>query len=267
MLRRQHLDLLSSRFAAVFPEKKVLAFCEKYYGLKVDFFHQSYEQLGGDVWGIFPLTQDEIIIYLFDFLGHDAKAAHNALSLHAMARAALDASSDPAVLLTKLNENLRASPMFPTYVTMFIAIYDARDHRLRCSNASGPPFYGVSSSCDVPPKNLTTPSLPLGASASATYPLYETILSADDTLVLYSDALTETRMHENGDFFELLFEKMIHDRSWKESEKASLFQSILDRFTTHCKGNVVDDITLITLQITPDSRVLTKPSTAKKGKI
>ncbi len=253
MLGTRHIDILNARLEATLPDRRILSFCEKLYGIKVDFIHQFYEVLGGDLWGIFPFSRDEILIYLFDFLGHDAEAAHKAVTMHSMISQSLHESASPSYLLEQINHKLRASPIYPCYATIFIGIYNARNHELSYANASGPPIYVVSNE-RLEPLLITAPSLPLGAIFQATYETHKVNLAINDNIVLYSDALTETRITADGNFFEPVFEEILKDYCHNKYTEQKLFDVVWQRFQTMCQGNVSDDLTYINININPDYR-------------
>lgn len=250
---RKTINTLNHRFNAVFNDAKTLAFCERYYGLKIEHHHEAFDILGGDLWGIYPFGEDEVFLYLFDFVGHDFQAAQNAIIFHSMAQRLIGDHVNPSVFMEKLNTMLRESPIFPTYATMFVAIYNIKTHTLCYSNASGPSLYLLSSRKNEP-ITLTAPSLPLGAKHGVSYREQAVELAVGDKLMLYSDALTETKTLDNGRIFEARFNEILNNYCKKcyqgnQSEEAPLFANLMQTFKRSCVGNISDDLTVLLLTI------------------
>jgi len=254
----QKIQQLSARMSAHTPSVDILNFCEHYYGLQIDYLHEFYEEIGGDMWGVYPFSREEVFFYLFDFLGHDAKAAHRALSLHGMTQRALTECSNTSAILSWLNDQLRASPIFPAYVSMCLGFYHRHTHQIRCANASGPPMYRLSSQKGV--EDITTLSLPLGARAGTGYDENSFIFEAGDQLLLYSDALIESRTTTSDAFYQTFLTGLLEDYIHGPHTR-SLHRTVTSHFFSKCGHEIDDDLTILTLH-----RPLNAPVPINKNK-
>ncbi|MHA6763967.1 SpoIIE family protein phosphatase [Streptacidiphilus sp. PAMC 29251] len=159
----------------------------------------SLDRLGGDFYDLFPLGQGRWAFFLGDVCGKGPQAAAlTSLTRYALRAAALH-DPEPTTALTTLNtilyERYGASgdPRFCTAI--FGVIEPAVDHghaTVRLASGGHPPALVLRA--DGRTQALATPGgLLVGALPTAPFSTAQTTLLPGDTLLLYTDGLTEAR--------------------------------------------------------------------------
>jgi len=164
------------------------------YGLSISAVFQPSSQLGGDFWGVLPIDDQSVGIFLCDFAGHGVGAAMSTFQLHTMLeRLPHPNTRDPAAFVTLVNQGLCQLVRQRHYATFLFAVIDTTEHRLRYASAGAPnPLVGRRG--EATPQLLDGSGLPLGLSRSALYVNHELEFPPGSFLFLYSDALTETSL-------------------------------------------------------------------------
>ena len=166
--------------------------------------YQTSRRAGGDYYDFRPLPGGRWGILSADVSGHSTPAAVIMAIVHSIVGLAPTVMDDPpGRLLSYVNDRLvaRYTGGTGTFVTAFYGIYDPADRSLTYSSAGHPPpLLRRPSSPDV---QLLAGSfgLPLGIDAEEHYPAATVRLAPGDTLLIYTDGLTEARSPA-GTFFE-----------------------------------------------------------------
>lgn len=185
-------DFISHRLNSYLPSEKLISSCETDYGIIIRNKFQPYGIMGGDLWGIRPLNDNEIAIYLFDFLGHGETAGKEAAFLYSLMNDMFDMQLKPGNFITELNKRFCNSPGFQRYATMFLCIYNRNTRTLSYSSAAHQPFFHISLDC-TEPTNITKPSVILGAKEDALYESHNLIINNGELLITYSGCLARSK--------------------------------------------------------------------------
>jgi serine phosphatase RsbU (regulator of sigma subunit)/integral membrane sensor domain MASE1 len=204
-------------------------------------------EVGGDFYDIFLNSPDRSIMMIGDAAGKGLKAAMFITQTHGLARASTLEKSTPQSVLQAVNSSMisigRPSSEF---VTMFYAELENRSGRLLYSSAGhNPPILLRKGTI----KQLELGGIPLALFENANYGLHEIGLSASDTVVMYTDGVTEA-MNIQGELFgpERL-EAVIKQNSNASSEE--LVEHIIKAVREFTSGAPQsDDITLLILHRT-----------------
>lgn len=162
------------------------------------------EQLGGDLLGAIPLGDGRLAVYLADVAGHGVSAAMVGVMLREAVRAAHrdpagERCAEPAKMLAFLNEDLWAEGFDPPiYATMLYAVFDPVRGRVTLASAGHPAPLLMGGGGVRRPVAPTGPVL--GGRPSGEYAETEVGLEAGDTLLLYSDGLSEARNAADEEF-------------------------------------------------------------------
>lgn len=161
----------------------------------------SYEpstQAGGDFYDYFQFPDGRLGLMIADVSGHGAGAATvmamiaAALRSYALHHGDSDKAADPAGVAKFVNEILVSSALPQMFVTAFICVLDPRTGTIdwvRCGH-NPPRIRGVDGSI----RSLRPPgTLPLGIDPDLTVPASTSMLAPGETLVLYTDGITETK--------------------------------------------------------------------------
>jgi sigma-B regulation protein RsbU (phosphoserine phosphatase) len=196
--------------------------------------------VGGDYFDVFPMSDGRTGFLIADVSGKGLGAA----LLSTMLQGALSAMTigvDPARLMEHLNCFLCEHAEVERYATMFFGVLDSSGH-LEFINAGHPPPLILRRGEIVEPFLET--SFPVGLIPAAEYAVSAVTLEPGDTLVLFSDGVTEAM-----DPDEEMFGRAGLLESLKGQQEAPLDQlqkTILDSVDTFTRGaSQADDITLL----------------------
>ncbi|MGW6642237.1 PP2C family protein-serine/threonine phosphatase [Streptomyces iakyrus] len=157
------------------------------------------DQLGGDFYDLFPVAGDRWAFFLGDVCGKGPEAASLTSLIRYTLRAAAHHDPDPASALTTLNAVLHeryTGDGDPRYCTCIVGIVEPGGDRgptaVRLASGGHPPALVLRA--DGRAEFLTTPGgLLIGVVPGAPIGTAETVLGPGDTVLLYTDGLTEAR--------------------------------------------------------------------------
>ncbi|QWB21516.1 MULTISPECIES: PP2C family protein-serine/threonine phosphatase [Streptomyces] len=163
------------------------------------------DQLGGDFYDLFPVAGDRWAFFLGDVCGKGPAAASLTSLTRYTLRAAAHHDPDPAAALATLNAVLHeryTAGGDPRYCTCVFGIVEpGGDHGptvVRLASGGHPPALVLRS--DGRAEFLhTRGGLLVGVVPDAPISTVETVLAAGDTIVLYTDGLTEARSGPHRD--------------------------------------------------------------------
>ncbi len=204
-------------------------------------------EVGGDFYDIFLNAPDRSVMMIGDAAGKGLKAAMFITQAHGLARAVTLERSTPQSVLEAVNSSM-ISIGHPSseFVTMFYAELDHRSGRLLYSSAGHNPPILVRNG-DI--KQLELGGTPLALFEDADYELHEVDLVTSDTVVMYTDGVTEAMNDQWEQFGTERLEAFIKQHS-KESLK-ELVEQILQAVRQFASGAPQsDDITLLILRRT-----------------
>ena len=151
--------------------------------------------VSGDYLDIYNIGDDRLAFCLLDVSGHGVAAALRSAAISQMLRPisglmdGLDVRG-PADVVTRLNRHICETNQDVDYLaTLVFGDLDAASGRLRLAAAGHPPPILLSPSMSARP--IHGGGIPLGIDPQATYINQERILSGGETVLLYSDGLTE----------------------------------------------------------------------------
>ncbi|MFF5307831.1 PP2C family protein-serine/threonine phosphatase [Streptomyces massasporeus] len=165
----------------------------------VHYHTASPDQLGGDFYDLFPVAGDRWAFFLGDVCGKGPEAASLTSLTRYTLRAAAHHDPDPASALSTLNAVLHeryTGDGNPRYCTCIFGIIEPGGEHgpttVRLASGGHPPALVLRS--DGRAEFLPTPGgLLIGVVPGAPIGTAETVLAPGDTIVLYTDGLTEAR--------------------------------------------------------------------------
>ncbi|MFE9407157.1 PP2C family protein-serine/threonine phosphatase [Streptomyces sp. NPDC006530] len=228
------------------------------------YYHTAHpERLGGDFYDVFPIDGGRFAFFLGDVCGKGPQAAAvTSLTRYTLRAAALH-DPDPVSALTTLNKVLYeryASGGDPRYCTAVFGTLDPdpATGRVAVHLASGGHPPAIVTRADGSADFVRTPGgLLVGILPSAHFTAARSVLSPGDTLLLYTDGITEARTGEDrtglyGDEALLSFAA-----SHAGKPAASLIQALTGLLTGFGDG-LDDDTALLALSVptfTPETRI------------
>ncbi|GHE89264.1 PP2C family protein-serine/threonine phosphatase [Streptomyces fumanus] len=161
-------------------------------------------QLGGDFYDLFPLGEGRFAFFLGDVCGKGPQAAAvTSLVRYTLRTAALQGLGPEAVLST-LNTALldRYADGDPRYCTAVFGVLEPGGRTVGVTLASGGHPPALVLRADGAAQYLPTPAgMLVGAFPTASFTTVRTTLGPGDTLLLYTDGLTEARTGSKDDLY------------------------------------------------------------------
>lgn len=160
-------------------------------GLTVATSYLTSDEAGGDYYDFFPIPGGRWGILIADVSGHGAAAATVMAMLHAILHGYEGPEFTPDAVMRYANRRLAASRIESTFVTAFFGIYDPAAATLHYARAGhNPPRLKKGHTGEVLAID-GAPGLPLGIVDDYDGQTGCIVLRALDTLVLYTDGITE----------------------------------------------------------------------------
>ena len=145
-------------------------------------------EVGGDLYDYF-VRDEKLYFCIGDVSGKGVPSSLVMAVAHSHFRTISQHESNPARIMSIINETATDGNEVNMFVTMFIGVLDLPTGRLRYCNAGHDAPLVIDGG--VQPLNVI-PNLPLGVYNDFKYVMQETQLAQEATLLLYTDGLTET---------------------------------------------------------------------------
>lgn len=208
--------------------------------------YQTSTRAGGDYYDFFELPDGKWGVLIADVSGHGTPAAVIMAVTHSIAHMLTEPPMPPSRLMNFVNRHLttRYTNGSGTFVTAFYGIYDPANRTLSYSSAGHPP--GRVLRCGTIRALDGERHIPLGIDADEQYVDCHAQLEPGDTLVLYTDGITEARNPQGEMFGE---ERLDQSATCKGSAGETL-ASILAGLDEFRSGRMLsDDCTLLVARI------------------
>ncbi len=202
----------------------------------------SCYEIGGDYYDFIERHDGKMLIALGDVSGKGTAAALLMSSVHAAIHAQVSAKSSLDQTISSVNKYLAENTPANRFVTMFAAELDPATGALKYINAGhNPPLIGRVDGTIV---QLSSGGFPLGIMPAAEFEMGETILNPGESLVVYSDGVSEANNIKDEEFgMERLSAVIQNNLSSSASGMRDKVESALSAFTLTAPAN--DDITLV----------------------
>ncbi len=243
---QEELELSRAMQFALLPSIGTLQQICTDYPLSIHSHFAPSIEIGGDIWGLFPLDDTQLAVYLCDFAGHGITAAINTFRLHSLMLSLDQERHDPSTYLDILNEKLIIFLPVGHFATFFYGIFDLKERCLRYAAAGAPPpilYRAKTQQYEC----LNSQGVPLGVMANSRYKTHSVPFAAEDILCLYSDALIETAVNEDGKF---LSEQEIADCIGQHAGHSpdlahrDIVRTLIDKVYCIDKLPLTDDLTI-----------------------
>lgn len=206
---------------------------------------QSSDEVSGDYSDVFPLNPDTMALCIADVSGKGMSAVLLMQALRAAVRSLAPEAASPAELCTLVNRAMCASLAPAKYITLFYAMLDRAERRLRYESAGHclPLLVRRDGSIEFP----ASFSGVVGIFSHWLYQNQEVQLRSGDCLLLITDGVlsAENRKHEEFGYQRLI--SLV--QSGRAEGAAGLSAQILADVVKHCGGRVRDDASLIVVTV------------------
>lgn len=216
-----------------------------HYGLDIHALLRPAKEVGGDLYDVFAIDEDKLCVLVGDVSDKGVPAALFMAMTKSVIRAAAETIASPGQILSKANAVLEHGNRQAMFVTVFLGVY---------SRASG--VFQYASAGHNPPllrkggrqfAQLTVANnIALAVMPEASFIEESITLSTNDSVMLYTDGVTEAANLEDEQFGEHRLEEMLNSsllRTAKQMDEATLTQ--VDAFAGGAQQS--DDITLLSL--------------------
>jgi sigma-B regulation protein RsbU (phosphoserine phosphatase) len=193
---------------------------------------------GGDTFDLSTIEQG-VLIVLGDATGHGLAPALSVTQMQAMLRMAFRLGADLETAFKEVNNQLAAALADDRFITAFVGLLDAAQHRLRFHSGGQAPILHFQAATGQCARHNPT-SFPLAAMPVKTLrPAVELDLAPGDILVLLSDGFYEYPDARNEQFGERRVEELLAAHHGKTM--AELSAILFDAVATFARGAPQDD--------------------------
>jgi phosphoserine phosphatase RsbU/P len=202
--------------------------------------------VGGDYYDVIRLSDHKLAICIADVAGKGISAALLMANVQAAVRAFATDSAPPSEICRRLNSVLCTNTATSKFVTLFYGVLDARQQTLRYTNAGHLP--PIVTGIDGTIARLENSGALLGVFPEWTYHDSVVQIAAGDTLLLFTDGITEASSDHGEEFGEdRLVNAMLQQR---QSSAKHLQAHVLQQVRQFCNSRLSDDATLIVISAT-----------------
>ena len=233
----QELEIAKQVQAKLFPQTVPLLKTLEYAGICI-----QAHKVGGDYYDFLDLGGGRLGLVIGDIAGKGIAAALLMANLQANLRSQCAIAVDqPQRLLRSVNHLFRENTPDGSFATLFFAEYDDNEGRLRYANCGH--LCALLLRNDDTVERLGSTATVLGVFQEWDCAIEECRMFAGDTLVLYTDGITEAFNHAGDEFGEArLSETLRKYRGLCSQEWLGAVVEEVQRFSPHEQN---DDITLI----------------------
>ena len=248
--RRSQQELVLARKVQRALIPATLPHCEH---LSLAMLYEPTASIGGDLLDCVRLSDESVLVYVADAMGHGVPAALLMAVVRtafhgALARQPRIAKPSPAAVLGEVNRTL-VELLGQNYVTAACVRIDSNTDSMTLSLAGHPPALvrrGFAAGVTV----VSAQSIPLGISADTTYTDVVEAFEPGDTLVLYTDGVTEAPAPD-GTFFGMAGLMRVL-RRWRGGSVDGLADRLRRHLAQHSGSAALDDdLTILAVQATP----------------
>ena len=203
LVLKKELNLAHKIQQSILPQEFVL-----HTSCDIHAFMTPAKEIGGDFYDFFPLDSDKVAFLVADVSGKGVPSALFAMANQALIRGISSGlCTSTGELLNKINAKCCKNNENCMFVTLFLAILDAKNGKLTYTNAGHTPpvVIDANGSCTLLP---LTEDVPLGISEDENFSENTIDINPKDTIFVYTDGVTEMMNSRGEEYGE---ERMIAD--------------------------------------------------------
>ncbi len=201
--------------------------------------------VGGDFYDVLTLRDGRVIVTLGDVAGKGSPAALLMALLLAVLRTLVDEELEAPALAERLNIQICRHSPSSRFITLFYGVYTPATGALTYVNAGQTPpiIRRRSGVCE----RLGSTGVALGMFEGSTFGAENTTIDPGDTLVLYSDGITEAEDPAGQPFEESGLEAVLAE--YADADPAEVGTRVLAAVGAHARDSrFADDLTVLVLK-------------------
>ncbi len=202
-------------------------------------------EVGGDYYDVIQIDKHSYGIVIADVSGKGAGAALLMSNLQAGLRALVGGDLGLAAIISRLNRLIYDNTDLEKYITFFYGILNTKTHTFTFCNAGHNPPYLINAKGSI--QELKTGGIVLGMMQDAAYETETIELHKEDTIVMYTDGITEAMNAQEDEFGELRLQEIIKEN---KKESAEHIIEVISSDVKNYTGNTLqsDDITMVVVK-------------------
>lgn len=219
-------------------------------GIDVSGYCDNRHEIGGDFVELLELDQERMLVAVADACGNSIPAAIVSSTtrgaLRSLVHTRRDSELSTGELMAELNLVVHDLMPVGKFITMLLGLIDLKNRTFLLTNAGHPPPIIVSRTGQTKPL-IASHGLMLGAIGSADYE--ETLVTYEpgDSLILFTDGITEAQCSRRTMFRDAGIDDVIRNREWDSAEQ--IVEAITDSLDEHRgRSREQDDQTLIVIR-------------------
>ncbi|MGH9943195.1 MAG: PP2C family protein-serine/threonine phosphatase [Pyrinomonadaceae bacterium] len=214
-------------------------------GFDISAYNFSTEEVSGDYYDFVHIYEDQLGIVIADVSGKGVPAALLMAFLRASLRAAIHIGYAPNISMAKVNYLLWESIKNNQFVTAFYGVLDTTNKTLAFANAGHNPPLLLDAGGEA--RFIERGGLPLGMFMESRYYEYYLPVESGQTLVLYTDGLTEAVGADGSEYGRDRLELKVREGRDLTAEELIkfLYADVLD--WTEGRGSG-DDVTIVIMK-------------------
>ncbi len=238
------LEVAHQMQSLLLPNEKYCQEIASAYGVEVESFYKASSELGGDIWGLWPIDKKKFGVYAADFSGHGVGSALNTFRLHTLMESQNFNKANPSDFLAEINARLHQFLPVGQFSTMMYAVIDIESQEIEYASSAAPnPLVIMNFEDKVSVTQCESSGLPLGVTASSSYKSMRIPFTAGTRFLLYSDALIESEVSPQEQLGTDRLVKMV--KSIATQKSGGLVTPLVAKFNRAVNNEIDDDLTLI----------------------
>lgn len=198
-------------------------------------------EIGGDYYDLFRSRDGAIWFAIGDVCGKGVHAATKTSMIKYVVRALVLAGHSPGQIMGEVNEMIAQTGDPSDIVTLWLGRYRPEEGTLQWADGGHPP--GLLSRADGSIERLEVTGALLGAVAGAPYTESQTDLGCGDTVLLYTDGVTEAR---RGNIF--FGEDRVTGALDRRLSADEIARRLLMAVTSYVRGELRDDVAVLVVR-------------------
>jgi sigma-B regulation protein RsbU (phosphoserine phosphatase) len=204
------------------------------------------EMLGGDVFDIVEIDDENIGIYIADVSGHGITASMMTMFIKQTLKNLGKKASDPVYTLNYLNSRYHELQLDDFYyITIFYGVYNKKSRKITMSNGGHNCMPIIFKKDGV--EEIFLPGLPVcSLYLKAKYEYYTLKLEKGDKLLFYTDGVTEARGKDRAVYGNKIMQVAVRNKNCQSDE---IIENILKDVMKFCDKDVNDDIAIMMIEV------------------